>query len=123
MTRASQEHMVAPTPARGTREILIAVPDKVHAKLVTLAKTANVSLTLYSTQLLMAAYAARHQATGDRDLDAAVARVAILDAVEDTPVEDIAGFVGLSVPTVKKILKAWHAEMAGQQPAKVKPCA
>lgn len=95
------------------RTLSLTIGAVAYANLEKMAKAANTPLAMYAGQLLMAAYSARLKPTTDLDLDAAVARVAILDAVEDTPIEDIAKWVGLSVATVKMILKAWHRDLAG----------
>lgn len=94
-------------------EFVLPVGAAVYANLVRLAKAANTPVKLYAGQLFMAAYTARVKRTDDPDLDAAVARVVILDAVEDTPIEDIAKWTGLTVPAIRMILKAWHRDLAG----------
>lgn len=74
----------------------------------------GVSTTGFAIVLFEAVYAARAMpgGTGDSDLDAAVARSVILFA-NGLDTAAIAPAVGLSEPTVVKILDAWRREIKG----------
>ncbi len=92
------------------RQINISVPEVVHARVAKMAVGAKMGVGPYAAQLFLAAYSARVKPPiGDRDLDASVARVAILWA-EKRDTAEIAGAVGLSEATVVRILDAWRAE-------------
>ena len=93
------------------KQITITVPALVLAGTEAMAKKARTKLPAYVGQLFLAAYSARAKPpTGDRDLDAAVARVAIL-WVEERNTADIAEAVGLQEATVVRVLDAWRDEM------------
>lgn len=88
------------------------VPPVVAKRMAELAAAAKTPLSTYAAQLLIAAYSARVKPpTGDRNLDAAVARIAILWA-EKRNTADVAAAVGLSEPTVIRVLDAWRAEVS-----------
>lgn len=93
------------------RQITVKVPHKVHAMINSMGAKAGQTTTDYATTLLMAAYTARCKETGDRNLDAAVARVVVLSKDFDTA--RIAQYVGLSEATVTKIVHAWRNEIRG----------
>jgi hypothetical protein len=96
-----------------TRQVNVLVTAKMHEGLQKLAKAAHMPLSTYARLLLQAAYAARRGETGDRDLDAAVARVVLLWGAAFEPAA-IARTVGLSEPTVRRILDAWREEIGGR---------
>lgn len=56
-------------------QVNITVDSRVYIGLQKLARAAGMTTTGYATQLFSAAYTARHQPTGDRELDQAVARM------------------------------------------------
>lgn len=88
------------------------VPPIVATRLNQLAVGAKMATSTYAAQLLIAAYSARVKPpTGDRDLNASVSRVAILWA-DKRNTAAIAAAVGLSEPTVVRILDAWRAEVS-----------
>ena len=93
------------------RQINISVPAVVHGQMAKMAAGAKMGVGPYAAQLFMAAYSARVKPpTGDRDLDAAVGRVAVLYA-EKPNTADIADLVGISEPAVIRIIDAWRAEV------------
>ena len=95
-------------------QLHLKVPAKVYARLQSMAEKAGVSRPAYAEQLLLAAYTARCQVTGDRDLDAAVSRVVLMAGLRDYDTAEIAATVGLSEATVVRIRDAWRAEISGR---------
>ena len=92
------------------KQINISVPEVVHSRVAKMAAGAKMAVGPYAATLFIAAYSARVKPpTGDRDLDASVARVAILWA-EKRDTAAIADAVGLSEATVVPVLDAWRAE-------------
>ena len=93
------------------RQINISVPDVVHARLEKMAGAARMPLSTYAAQLFIAAYSSKVKPpTGDRDLDASVARVAILYA-EKRDTAAIADAVGLSEACIVRVIDAWRDEV------------
>ncbi|WP_448952160.1 hypothetical protein [Labrys neptuniae] len=56
-------------------QVNITVDSRIYAGLQKLARAAGMTTTGYATQLFSAAYTARHQPTGDKALDEAVAKM------------------------------------------------
>lgn len=96
-----------------TIQLGLRVPAAVYKGLGAMADKAGTSRTGYAQLLLIAAYSARCAPSGDRDLDAAVGRVAVLWG-EGLDTAAIAKAVGLSEPTVVRIVGAWRAELSGK---------
>lgn len=89
-------------------QINFKIDDKVKERLAVAAKAAGMSPTMYAKMLFEAAYAARHGATGDRDLDATVAAALILSGAE-LDSDEIARALKCSEETVTRIKSAWDA--------------
>lgn len=84
------------------------VPPIVHQRIGEMAAKANMPLSTYAAILLQAAYAARVKPpSGDRDLDASVALVAVLWA-EQRDTAQIAAALGLAEATVVRIIDGWR---------------
>ena len=67
------------------KDICISVSALIYDRIGEMALEAGISRSGYASRLLEAAYAARCRPTGDRDLDSAVARVAVLWARASIP--------------------------------------
>lgn len=93
------------------RQLTFSVDDKVYQRLTDMARQRDMSTGPYAKVLFEAAYAARHRQSGDPDLDARVGlAVVLLGAKQDSAT--IAKAIGLSEPTVLKIIDAWKREAA-----------
>lgn len=91
-------------------QLNFAVTEAVHAKLTVFAKVAGVPVTTYAKMLFEAAYAARHQPTGDAALDASVSRVLLLHRRGLSPAE-ISELVNLPQGLVSLTVDAWRSEI------------
>ena len=94
-------------------KITISIPGRAHDNLVDMARAASMPTVKYAELLFGAAYAARCGATGDRDLDAAVSRVALLFGARDFDTLDIAQRVGMSEAFVDRTISRWRDEVRG----------
>lgn len=95
---------------KATKLFAIYVTPTMFDRLEKMAGTAKCSPAAYASMLFYAAYSARCQETGDRDLDAAVSRVALLFGTQ-FDIASIAKAVGLSEGFVERVIAGWRSEM------------
>ncbi len=93
--------------------IQISVSEKVKASLDRQAAAHNVSLSLWCGQLFDMAFAAvcareKSQQFADADLDAIVGAALLLRAREKWDTATLAKSLGVSEPTIVRILDAWQ---------------
>jgi hypothetical protein len=100
--------------------ITLSVPERAKATLDRQAKERSISTSLWASQIFDMGFAAvcgreKSMPVSDQDLDAIVGAVLLLRAREQWDTATLAKSLGVSEPTVIRILEAWKFYRAGAE--------